>query len=281
MQNEFRERLDELKRLDTVSPFSQLFYELIARRLEADEADAEPLRRAFAALVERELRHHLRLRNLGDLNRVDDGEAVSVADKRRVAFQDTMDVLDATPAANDDQEATRRLMLAECCYHLDLHDRVVADIEAAIDLGADDAIVHMALGCNRYMLAVEAFTEEGDQDGTRSALDPTRYRAAMLDAVAAFENALTGGPLDPDVYWWIGACLEQAGFDDASRDAFRRAGRPGEAAGEAEDDGPDAATSDPRDMPQITPDEIRQAGDLLKRAFTIAQVMGGSEADGR
>lgn len=278
MHKEFRERLDELKRLDTVSPFSQLFYELIARRLETDGADAEPLRRAFAALVERELRHHLRLRNLSAPHGVDEGEAASVADKRRVSFQDTMDILDGAPAANDDQEATRRLMLAECSYHLGQHDRVVADIEAAIDLGADDPIVHMALGCNRYMLAVEAFTVEGEEAGTRSALDPPRYRAAMLDAVAAFESALSGGPLDPEVYWWIGACLEQAGFDDASRDAYRRAGLRGEDGGERDQDGVDGEREG-RDPPEITPEEVRQAGEVLKRSFTIAQVLGESESE--
>lgn len=281
MQHEFRERLDELKRLDTVSPFSQLFYELIAHRLEADGPEAEPLRRAFAALVERELRHHLRLKSLGALDRVDANEATSVADKRRVAFQDTMDILDATSATNDHQEATRRLMLAECCFHLGLYDRVVADLEAAVELGADDPIVNLALGCNRYMLAVEAFTVEGEEEGTRLALDPPRYRVAMLDAVAAFENALTGGPLDPEVYWWIGACLEQAGFDDAARDAFRRAGTLGEAQEQAADDEPGPQAARPRDLPQITPDEIRRAGHLLKRSFTIAQIMGESDTDGR
>lgn len=277
--DDVRSRLDELGRLETVSAFSQFYCELVAARLDAEGLECAGLERAFATHLERELRYHLRLRNFSEGYRVHVGDRASLEDKRDVALHDTVDVLESMPTAGESLEATRRLMLAECCYHLSLFDRVVAHLEAAIGLGADDPLIHFALGHNRFVLAEQVFTIAEEETGGRFVFDPRNYRATLLEAVSAFERGLTGGVMDRHLYWWIGTCLEQAGFEAAAQDAFSHAdGVTGE---------PDAADvslvegqhSDVtrEALPRISTEEVRRAGELLKRPYSVTDVLGDDE----
>ncbi len=50
--------------------------------------------------------------------------------------------------------------------------------------------------------------------------DLLTFQMACLQAVSAFESALTGQDSDSEVYEWVGRVLETAGFEEAAGQAF-------------------------------------------------------------
>jgi len=80
---------------------------------------------------------------------------------------------------------------------------------AALDAGSEEPVVRLVMGCCMCSAAAQACTGRDDRSGTRVVRDDRRYRTALLDAVSTLELGLSGGPLDPLLYWWMGAALSE------------------------------------------------------------------------
>ncbi len=275
--DDIRRILDDLESLPSVSAFVQSYRALVAGRLRA-HAPADPmLAQAFAAHLQRELQYHRRLRNIACEAGVNGSGAVPLADERAAALSEAVELVEATVPVSTAHEATRRLILAECCYGLYHYDRVVAHLEVATRLGASEPLILFALGYSRYLVARQGASVT-DEAGTRAATHtPALFRTALLDAVSAFEAGLRGGPLDPHLYWWMGTCLEQAGFEAAARDAFARSEEFAVATAGASEPVPDPLAEALTDLVTAELSEPEQVADLLKRSYSVDEVRGGPE----
>ncbi len=273
-----RQRLDQLRAFDSIPGFSRLYYDLIAARIADLPVDDAGVGAVFARYLEHELRFHRTLSALTEDDPISLDDMVSLADKRRIALEEVLDALERLRAGSDAAEATRLLVVAECCYHLDASERVVSYIERAIELGADDPAFHFALGYNRFALAEQAYTALDADTRETVVVDIEGYRAAMLDAVSAFEAGLSGGAMDVHIYRWIGTCLSNAGFDEAADHAFGHAGADDEPPENWDAESPRRAPRGLEALPAITADEVRKVGELLKGTHTIADIMGDDEA---
>ena len=218
-----RHALRQLGGLQSVSSFSRLYYDFVAQRLADEDAGDRTLRRSFADLVEWEVRYHTALGNLTDADGVSIIGIGDLADKRHAGLCEIVARLSRMRGLPGDREATRRLIMAECFYQTVMYERVVSCLEAAIEAGARDPLVFFSLGYNRYVVAEEVFAATDASTGDQVVVDVRSYRRALLEAVTAFEDGLSGGELDPQLYWWIGTCLDRAGFANAARKAFREA----------------------------------------------------------
>lgn len=289
--HDIQQLLARLSEFDSVPVFTRLYYELVASRVSRQTPEARELADLLLWHLESEVRFHGLLNGLAGREEIPVTEMLSLADKRRISLQETLDRVDALKLRNRRHAATAHLIAAECCYHLDRHDRVVAHLERAVQLGVNDPICYFALGYNRYVLAEDAFTAIDDETGDSVVLDESRYRTALLDAVTAFENGISGGPLDAHLYWWMGNCLAKAGFETAAAHAFEQSKGLQEDVAELQSeqpDGPDQGSSpgDAHDnsavpdesagtnLPAITWEEVQQVGELLKRSFTPGEILG-------
>jgi len=120
-------------------------------------------------------------------------------------------------------EIARQLLLAECYQQVQEPDNTITHLEKALADGADEPLIHFVLGYNRFHLALESFGPmvELTDDSTND--DLLTFQMACLQAVSAFESALTGQAGDSEVYEWIGRVLETAGFEEAAGQAFDKA----------------------------------------------------------
>ncbi|MDI9583272.1 MAG: hypothetical protein QM473_03560 [Acidobacteriota bacterium] len=280
-----------LGEFDSVPVFTRLYYELVAARASRQTPEARELADLLVWHLEAEVRFHSLLKGLAGREEIPVTDMLSLADKRRISLQETLDRVDSLKLRNRRHAATAHLIAAECCYHLDSHDRVVAHLERAVQLGVDDPICYFALGYNRYLLAEEAFTTTDVETGRSVVVDESQYRTALLDAVTAFEDGISGGPLDPHLYWWMGTCLEKAGFATAAAHAFEQsnglqdddaplqseqteAPDPGGSPGDRRDGATAHEESSGGNLPAISWEEVQQVGELLKRSFTAGEILG-------
>ncbi len=218
-----RDALRQLGGLQSVASFSLLYYNFLAERLADEDAGDRTLRRSFAELVEWEVRYHTALGNLTDADGVSIIGIGDLADKRHAGLCEVVARLSRMSGLSGRREATRQLIVAECFYQTVMYERVVSCLEAAIEAGARDPLVFFSLGYNRYVVAEQVFAATDASTGDHVVVDARGYRRALLEAVTAFEDGLSGGELDAQLYWWIGTCLERAGFANAARKAFREA----------------------------------------------------------
>jgi len=220
-----RRRLDDLQRHDSVTAFSGLYCEMIAERLVGGGPGAKALRRLFGLFLDWEAKYHSGLRNLTRGAGVNISSVGALGDRRHVGLQDLASRLEALHTSSSEAEGTRQLILAECRYQMVMYDRGVSCLEAALEAGVDHPIAHFALGYCRYVCAEQTYSAVDASTGEPIVVDARGYRGALLEAVSAFERGLSGGELDSQIYWWIGTCLERAGFSNAARNAFREARR--------------------------------------------------------
>ena len=279
--------LARLTEFDSVPPFTRLYYGLVVSRVSRQTPEARELADLLLWHLEAEVRFHSLLAGLAGRESIQMTDMLSLADKRRISLQETLDRVEALKPRNHRHAATAHLIAAECCYHLDAHERVVAHLERAIQLGSDEPICHFALGYNRYVLAERDYTTAEDGAASSTVRDEANYRSVLLDAVTAFEDGISGGPLDPHLYWWMGTCLERAGFVTAAAHAFEQADglqdgetalqaeKPAEPTESPEPPAPDlplAASQDP--LPAISWEEVQRVGELLKQSFTVSDILG-------
>lgn len=277
-QDDIYDRLDELGEYDTISSFAYAYYGLIADFMNGDGRAARSLRLRLMEFLEIVGRYHRALASFTSEDRVTMGNVRSSAEKRDIGLRVILEELNVVTTEGD-PEVGRLLLSAECYYQLALIDRVVDRLERAVEHGADDPLVHFALGYNRYELATSAFTRYDADKGTREVDDEDRYRLACLSAVSAFQKGLSGDAFDAQLHWWIGNILRSAGFDEASEASFEKAEQLLEkmeqmaasdhVSFEVELDREDHALFDLEATGgPITEDEVRRAGLLLRLSYS-------------
>lgn len=265
-------RLDELDTLDTVSSFCRAFYRLMARLLIAIPL-VEPVRLALAGLIDVELRHH------GELKRLAAQEEVSIADlrtageRRRIGLQTVLDYANRMAPTDVFATVVQQLVAAECNYHLRRTADVIAALERVVELGVDQPLVQFALGYNRYVLALEMYTEPSEHEDEVVVVDPLSFQVQCLQAVSALEEGLYEGEFDIQLYWWMGVILDAAGLTEAAQDAYDKSVVRLAAKHDSEADD-DVEPPDAKEDAAITEAEVRMASELLKGRFDRSEIMG-------
>jgi len=276
-------RLDALGQYETVSSFAQALYELVAGYTLGEGLQAQWLRNRFAEYLDTESRYHGALARLASEEVTTLSNLRYATEKREIALRALLEQL-RRPVLFGAAEVGRLLVMAECYYQLGAIENVVERLECAIEVGADHNLVHFALGYNRYVLAVQAFTAYSASTGTRQVIDEAHYRAACLRAVSAFQEGLSGDEFDGQLHWWIGTVLEATGFSEAAAASHERAS---EIMAEAKDLTRESAEQDELGLDSsgdygyerqvsrkpITEEEIQEAADLLRQSYRVSDLL--------
>lgn len=268
--------LRKLNEIPTPSPFSQAFSQLMAQYA-TKSAGAKVSRKLISTFLNREIRYYRQVEQFRHKETPTVADLRSVAGKRRIALCDLIDRANQAGSETTEGEIARQLLLAECYHHIEKPEKVVAHLERALEDGADDPLVYFALGYNRLHLAMESFGPTLTHPEAIAPDEQISMQAICLEAVSAFENALTGTESDGQVYYWIGRALEAAGFDEAAAEAFDkveefeyneeedRGSLSEEISGFSDQTEPDAVSQEP-----ITEVEIEQFGELLQEPIDIS-----------
>ncbi len=276
----------EFAEMHTPSAFSQAFYRLMAEYATVTTG-TEASRSLLARFLDREVRYYRQIERFRTKETVAVADLQSLAGKRHISLCDLIDAAKEAPSVTNHGEIARQLLLAECHYHIEEPEQAVAHLERALARGADDPLVHFALGYNRYRLAVEGLGSPEEHAPLDSSADLIKFQLACLQAVAAFEDALTGQDSDGEVYHWIGRALQTAGFERAAAQAFDKAedfeyveyddSDPELGGPHWDDDGPGKSDSEQRRP--ISEAEIRQVRELLKGPHDISELWADYSSD--
>lgn len=216
------EQLHQLNGTPLIPEFTRELYGLMVEW--SAEANDPAIRELTWRLLEIELRYYRQLRRLEDGPAPGGLTAESAEEKRQIALEllyeraRSRGFRPEAPA-----EVARQLVMAECAFHLSHVDAVVAHLEQAMDCGAPDPLLYFALGYARFMLALSCFARREAPGARLDGESQEAIRQLCLAAVTAFEGALTGGPRDARILWWIGRVLLAAGFDEAAQEALSQA----------------------------------------------------------
>ncbi len=288
--------IEELAKLPTFPSFCYSFYRIIADYVaECHGPQAEVVRTFFDSFLHLELRYYRELESMVERDHLSGGDMQSLSDKRRIHLEMLIESA-RYPYRDMRCERARHLILAECHYHLHQTDKVVAHLEWAVTAGADASLVYFALGYNRFHLALESFVHPASNPGEWYIVDYPKFQDACLQAVSAFEKALTGGEDDAELYQWIARVLRSAGFPEAADAALANIDEPVDDDEDIADDDdieyefdyedededeaqydqawPGNRDADARPLQPISAEEIEAVGELLKGSFSVAEVMG-------
>ncbi len=277
--NAIEQKLSQLAQMATVSPFSQMFYQVIARYAGLGHDWEDNIADLLTGLLSIELWYHRQLDRTRRRAHPGRGDLQSLADKRRIALESLTEEAKGTWGLTPEDEVARHLILAECYYHTYYTEKVVAHLEAALQQRSDEPLVYFALGYNRYILALEAFLRRAEQPGEGVPVNYMSFQWACLEAATAFEKVLTGSENDAEVYQWIGRVLATAGFQQAAEQAFRQAVQAeyDETGEPSQQDGPQLGAEPTGEellakLPPISEAEIAQAKEQLKKSFSISDL---------
>jgi hypothetical protein len=215
------EQLQQLLELPAVPPFSREFYGLIAHWATRARLGlpADWTRR----LLEIEMRYYRHLEHLVE------GEPppAPALERRQIALEVLHEQAEAAGRQPDPgSEVARRLIMAECTYFLERPAEVVAHLEHALATGGTEATLCFALGHARFLLALRSFVQLRLPGAELVVTDQEALQSLCLAAVNAFEGALTGGPRDGEVLWWIGRVLLAAGFTQTAQEILAQVETP-------------------------------------------------------
>jgi hypothetical protein len=269
-------RLGELDTLETVSAFCRTFYRLIGRLVTmADEPQG--VRIALAGLLDVELRYHRELQALAGREAVGFGDLQAAAERHRIGLNAVRQYATQLNGVDTLGEASRDLVVAECCYHLRRTGEVVAALDRVVRLGVDQPLIHFALGYNRYLLALETCTEPSAGGDDLVPHDPVAFRVQCLHAVGALEDGLQDTELDGQLYWWIGVILAAAGLTEAAQDAYDKSAdhlHPYARVGDNDVDEEWSGRQDETASQAISDEEVWQADRMLRGTFDPASLLG-------
>ncbi len=291
------ERLDELGHYRTHTPFSQLFCRLIvAWSWEAGEAGTG-VRRACLRFLDAEVWYHQQLAALSERDSVSYEDLRSLADKRRINLTALSESIHGSRFEGARANVVRHLLLAECHYHLRETEKVVEELEKAIEGGGGHPLVHFALGYNRFDRARALYAEFQSSDLIDAQRMETQFQKLCLSAADAFRDGLTGQAFDAQLHLWIGRALAAAGCTEEAEAALETAARIDPSifgreliVDEAEQDSttePDSIDEEELDsedegddqLPPISEEEVRLAGELLQRKWRPDDVLGEDAGD--
>jgi hypothetical protein len=263
MMDLVQQRIEELNRHHTVSRFQRQFHALIAARLGEGLPESAGLVEVFAAYLAAQIAYHRRLemqQGLGGMG-MSVRDLVSLAHWHRDALETCQARIVALGGEAEDADELGALLMVACDWGLGAHREAVATLERVVEGGSDTPVIQFALGLNRYLAAEQECVAADIEPGQDAVTDLIGYRTKLLDAVSAFEDSLTGGPLDADARRWITLCLERAGFRHAALGGGEEDAADG---GEAGDEPYVGEGVEP-----ITLDEIRRVAQELKRPQSL------------
>ena len=273
------QQLWEYYQMPAPSSLSQALCQLIAEYATA-ETDSQRMPELVTEFLDREVRYHRRGGRLHTSEALTTQDLKSLAGKHTIALQDMIEQATEATGEVGAGEIARQLLLAECYRQVQEPDKVVAHLETALADGADEPLVYFALGHNRFHLALESFGPLVEITDDSANDDLLTFQMSCLQAVSAFESALTGQASDSEVYEWIGRVLETAGFEEAAGQAFDKAddlaysdsadGEPGAGYRGLEDDV--LSTGWGQKMGHITPEETEEFGQLLEGKHDISEL---------
>lgn len=264
------QQLWEYYQISAPSSFSQALCQLIAEYATV-ESDSQRMPQLVTEFLDREVRYHRQVGKLHSNEALTSDDLKSLSGKRNIALQDMIEQAKGATVETGAGEIARQLLLAECYQQVQEPDKAIAHLEKALADGADEPLIHFVLSYNRFHLALGSFGPmvELTDDSTND--DLLTFQMACLQAVSAFESALTGQAGDSEVYEWIGRVLETAGFEEAAGQAFDKAddlaysdradGEPAAAYRGLEGNAP--STRPGQQMGPITQEEIEEFGELL------------------
>jgi tetratricopeptide (TPR) repeat protein len=267
MMDLVRQRLNELNQHPTVSRFVRRYYAFAASRLDADLPASEGLLEVFLGHLEAEIAYHERLESQNRLPGlgITVREMAQLAQWHRNALETCVRRLRNEVGEGAQVPVTAALLEAACAWGLGAHAEAVEWLERALHTDEDMPVVHFALGLNRFLRAEQEYTGYEAEAGEHTLLDRVRYRARLLEAVSAFEDSLTGGPLDADAHAWIALCLRRAGFGNAVL-----------AVQESQEEATDEEAQNTGSQPgPITLEEIRHVAQALKRPQNLQDWVQG------
>ncbi|MHB8997708.1 MAG: hypothetical protein ACYC63_20880 [Armatimonadota bacterium] len=270
-----RQRLAELGAYSTFAPFSRSYYGLIAEFVNAI-SEYSGVRVALAGLLDVELRHHRDMALLADRSFVAVADLQGLSERHRIGLESVLELAEKVPVTGVFPAAARKLILAQCYYHLRHMDEVVEALEEVVALGVHQPLVHFALGYSRYVLALEDCSRESHFPDDMTMPDSQSFQMRCLHAVGALEDGLSGGDFDIQLYWWMGVILEAAGLTEAAQHAYDKSA----ALMELESDEEEAEVlSEIFDSEAISEAEVRVAARLLKGRFHPAELWGEEPDD--
>lgn len=275
------QRLLELDTLDTFSEFSRAFCRLIAHVV-ALSGGARVLRLGLMGLLDIELRYHRSLQGLAQREEVTFADLQAASERRQVGLRAVRQYAQGLELEDGLQDAARELLAAECGYHLRRTAEVVASLERVLQLGVGQPLVYLALGYNRYLLALETCTEPAGDESELTVRDPWAFQVQCLGAVSALEEGLEDTELDGQLYWWMATILHGCGLTEAAQDAYDKSAKLLHHQQQDELDVDDeGAWGSPTSVPHTISDaEIREASLLLQEPVDPAWLMSDEQDEG-
>jgi len=263
------EQLQQLLELPVVPQFSREFYGLIAHW--ATRAREELPADWTLRLLEIEMRYYRHLLPLAE------GEPppAPALEKRQIALEVLHEQAEAAGLQPDrDGEVARRLIMAECTYFLERPAEVVAHLEQALATGGTESLLCFALGHARFLLALRRFVQLQVPSAEFIVTDQDAMQSLCLASVNAFEGALTGGPRDGEVLWWIGRVLLAAGFTETAQEILAQVetpeGMPGPLPAESERGPRPASATLPSPIDDV---ELAQFIEGVRRSHPLSRLL--------
>lgn len=282
---EMRAALHRLEELETVSPFSRTFYQLICDWIEESGPLCAELQEAFGTFLASEIERH-RAVNEATTNRTPILEWVSVRYRAEPTLQRLIARLEAIPSEMSRQESLRQLILSECYAQLGDLERVVSSLRAALATGAEHPIVHFAVGYSLYMLAMRRHVRYDAVSNRYTVENRAGFQRLCEQATESLQAGFTESPFDAQLYWWIGCVQESLGNLGEARDAYKKAKEADPANFGSEVDSRlrdmphpilDAISDEERErlsqLPPITNDEVLRVQQQLKRIRRVTDLM--------
>ena len=275
-------QLDELAQYATRSSFSQLFCRLLITWTREAGPDAGALGDACGRFLDLELWYHQALADLSQREAVSYEDLRSLADKRRINLTGLAERIQDVPITSPRASVVQHLLQAECHFQLQEPQRVISELEAAIEGGGGHPYVHFALGYNRFDTAREMYATAQEADEYQASELIGEFREACLAAVDAFRDGLTGQSFDAWLHYYMGRALAAAGQVDEASAALETAasidssifGQPSIV------DEPDAASEDQpahetSGRASITDDEVDEFGKMLRGSWRPEDLLEG------
>ena len=269
--------LAELQEAETADWVAAVLYEVGVDELLEAGGLRNQVGRAFAELLHAEIEYHRELESLLWRQTFDTALLALVNRRRHELLKSYLERLAAARPSSAAMRGVRDLALARCYLGLGYLEEAAAWLEAAAADGVGSPLLFLALGHTRYQEALVKHARTCELN----AVEWLSFQMACLGAVRCFQAGLGKG-LDGQLYWWIGAVLEAAGFQKAAEEAYDRASAAEEdVANEYPEDGLlDGELSDadlPDDLPEITPLEERRLLEDLRKPLDLRWLEGDED----
>lgn len=217
-EQQLLDKLSDLQELPTVEWVSATLYEIGVSELLEAKGVRDQVGTAFRQLLEAELEYHHELDGLLKRDEFSPRLLAEINRRRTAQLRRDLRRLATAKPRQLGLRGVREVGLAQCYWALGRPNKTVEHLGAALTDGVTSPLLWLVLGYARYEQAIEHYVRSGG----RSPAAWARFQQACRDAVKCFEAGL-GGEVDAQLYWWMGAVLAAAGFEEEAQEAFDKA----------------------------------------------------------